>query len=160
MRTARLGSLLGIAIVALFALSPAWAQRGRGKIRHEAPLEQFQDMTPEQRERALADLPLERRKKLQQQLRIYDQLTPAQKNQLNWFRHLPPERQEALRKVYKKFANQPPERQQIMREEMSRLSALPRPERQARLASPEIRSQFSKDEQQILNQMSDALPRE
>jgi hypothetical protein len=117
-------------------------------------------MTPEQRERAMAELPPERRKKLLQQLKIYDQLTAAQKSRLEWFTHLAPDRQEALRKVYKKFVNEPPERQLLIRDEMSRLSALPSPQRQERLASPEVRERFNKSEQQILSQMSDALPRE
>jgi len=158
---------LAMSLAALCLASPALAQRGRAKagrtqesIRHEAPLEVFERMTPEQREKAMASLPPERRKKLQQQLKIYDQLTPAQKNQLDWFNHLPPARQEAFRKVYKKFVNEPPERQQTMREEMSRLSSLPIGERQTRLASPEVRERFNKNEQQILGQMSDALPRD
>jgi hypothetical protein len=160
MQIGRLGSLLGIAVLAAVLTSPAWAQRGRGKIRHDAPLEEFQRMTPEQRERAMASLPPARRKKLQQQLKVYDHLTAAQKNQLDWFNNLPPDRQEAFRKVYKKFLTEPPERQQSMREEMSRLSAMPRRERQTRLASPEIHARFNKNEQQILGQMSEALPRE
>lgn len=163
MRSARLGSLVGITLIAASLADPAWAQRGgRGRGRHEAsaPLEEFQSMSPDEREKAMAGLPPERRKKLQDQLKVYDQLTPAQKSQLNWFRHLSPDRQEAFRKVYKKFIKEPPERQQIMRDEIGRLSALPRQERQERLAGPEVRSRFNKNEQQILGQMSEALPHE
>ncbi len=159
-RSAFFRSLLGIALLAVCLAGPAWAQRGRGRVRHDAPLEEFQRMTPEERERAMANLPPARRKKLQRQLKIYDGLTAAQKSQLDWFNHLSPERQEAFRKVYKKFVNEPPERRQMIRDEMSRLTTLPRQEREARLSSPELRARFSKNEQQILGQMSDALPRE
>ena len=151
----------------VFLASPVWAQRGRGgkgprvqQSEHEAPLEVFERMTPEERERALATLKPERRKQIQQKLKVYDQLTPAQKNQLDWFNHLTPERQEAFRKVYKKFVNEPPERQQTMRDEISRLSAMPRTDREARMSSPDFQSRFSKNEQQILGQMSEALPHE
>lgn len=117
-------------------------------------------MTPEQRENALASLPPERREKLQKQLKVYDQLTPAQRSQLDWFNHLSPDRQEAFRKAYKQFVKEPPERQQTMREEISHLTTMPQAERQARLASPEVRSRFNKNEQHILGQMSEALPQE
>ena len=50
-----------------------------------APLEQFQKMSPSERERELAKLPADRREKLQRQLERYDQLTPSQKEQLDWF---------------------------------------------------------------------------
>lgn len=165
MQTRRLGSLLGIAVAAFSIASPSFAQRGRGKgirvppiSRHEAHLEVFERMSPEQRQQAMASLPPERRKKLQKQLDVYDHLSPAQKGQLDWFNHLPPDRQEAFRKVYKNFLNEPPGRQQILRDEMSRLSSLPKAERKARLSSPEVRSNFNKREQQILEQMSEALP--
>lgn len=168
MRKPALGRLLGFALAGLYLVSPAFAQRGRGRPihtprttrTHEAPLEVFQRMTLQERERAMAALPPERRKKLQKQLDAYDRLTPAQKNQLDWFNHLPPDRQESFRKVYKKFVSEPPERQQLMRDEMSRLNALPQQERKARLASPELRSRFNKNEHQILSQMAEALPPE
>lgn len=166
MRQTRWISLLGVSLAGLLLVNPAWAQRGRGKggrrapTEHEAPLEVFERMTPEQRKRAMANLPPERRKKLQKQLDVYDRLTPAQRNQLDWFNHLPPNRQEAFRKVYKQFVQEPPERQQILRDEMSRLTSMTQAERQARLSTPEVRSRFTKNEQQILDQMSEALPRD
>ncbi len=162
-------SIVGGAVVCLLLSYPALAQKGRpghlaGRAErpaaspHDAALEDFESMPPEQRERELAKLPPDRSAKLRRQLQYYDQLTPAQKQQFNWFNHLPPERQEAFRKAFRKFQAEPAARQQSMREEMGRLRSMSAAERKARLSSPEFQSQFTKNERQILGQMSDALP--
>lgn len=125
---------------------------------HFAPLEQFKNMTPEQRERELEKLPPDRREKLQRQLQTYDNLSPAQREQVDWFTHLPPERQNSVRKAFKSFQNSSPERQQAMREELTRLRAMPEADRNARISSPEFRQQYRNNEQQILAGMAGALP--
>src|ERR1700722_19443369 len=106
MQRRRLGPLLAISLAVVCLSPPVLAQRGRGKggrgaqgSRQEAPLETFERMTPEEREQAMANLPPERRDKLEKQLKAYDRLTPSQKSQLEWFNHLPPARQEAFRKA-------------------------------------------------------------
>lgn len=123
-----------------------------------APLAEFQRMAPRERERQLAALPPDRREKLQRQLQNYDSLSPAQREQLDWFNHLPPERQNSFRKAFKNFQSEAPERQQAMREELARLRVMSDADRTSRLASPEFQKQYKKNEQQILAEMADALP--
>jgi hypothetical protein len=115
-------------------------------------------MKPEERDQELSKLPAERRAKLQKQLEHYDQLTPAQRDQLDRFQHLPPERQNAIRKAFQKFQNQPQDRQQAMRDELSSLRSLSEPERVSRVKSQDFRSRFNKHEQEILSDMAAALP--
>lgn len=125
---------------------------------HSAPLEQFKNMSRQERERQLAQLPADRREKLQRQLQTYDNLGPAQREQVDWFTHLPPERQNSFRKAFKNFQNESPERQQAMREELTRLRSMSETDRSARISSGEFRHQYRKNEQQILAEMADALP--
>lgn len=115
-------------------------------------------MSPEQRQKALGRLPPDKREKVQRQLQRYDQLTPRQREQLEWFNHLPPERQNSFRQAFARFQGQPPERQQLMREELNRLRAMPDEERKARLASPEYRTRYRNNEQEILSELSGVFP--
>lgn len=125
---------------------------------HTAPLEQFQSMSPQQREQELAKLPADRRDKMQRQLQHYDQLTPAQREKLDWFNHLAPDRKDAFRKAFQKFQGQPPERQQAMREELRNLRTMSESERGTRIESPDFRGKFNENEKHILSEMAGTLP--
>ncbi|MGI8741481.1 MAG: DUF3106 domain-containing protein [Bryobacteraceae bacterium] len=126
------------------------------------PIDQFERMSPEERQKALAKLPPERAEKLQKQLKEYSQLTPEQqaaaREQLEMFRHLPPERQEALRKAFNKFSHAPADRQQSMRQELNQLRAMSPPDRRERMNAPEFKSRFNRNEQKMLSEMSNLLP--
>jgi hypothetical protein len=126
------------------------------------PLDEFQRMSPEERQKALAKLPPDRAEKLRKQLKEYSQLTPEQqalaKEQLETFRHLPPDRQAAMRKAFNQFSQQPPDRQQAIRQELNQLRGMTEADRQARLASPELKSRFNKNERQMIGEMSGLLP--
>jgi hypothetical protein len=128
----------------------------------KTPLDEFQRMSPEERQKALDKLPPDRAEKLRKQLKEYSQLTPEQqaiaKEQLEMFRNLPPERQDAVRRVFNRFSQQPADHQQAMRQELNQLHGMPEADRQARLASPETKSRFSKDEHKMLQEMSGLLP--
>jgi Protein of unknown function (DUF3106) len=128
----------------------------------KTPLDEFQRMSPEERQKALSKLPPDRAEKLRKQLQEYNQLTPEQqavaKEQLDTFRHLPPERQQALRKTFNKFSQQPPDRQAAIRQELNQLRGMSETDRQARLASPELKSRFNKNERQMIEEMSGLLP--
>jgi uncharacterized protein DUF3106 len=128
----------------------------------KTPIDEFETMPPAEREKALNRLPAAQRQKVQEQLQRFNQL-PAQqqqalKNLYNRLHQLPPQRQEAVRKAINKLSEQPAERQQVLREGLRNLAALPQQERQARMASPDFRSTFSKKEQDILRDMSPLLP--
>ncbi len=138
---------------------PEKAQRApKPPTQHTAPLEQFQRMSPQEREQELAKLPADRREKMQRQLEHYDQLTPAQREKLDWFNHLAPDRKDAFRKAFQKFQAQPPERQQALREELRNLRSMSESERNARIESPDFRGRFNENEQHILSEMAVTLP--
>lgn len=126
------------------------------------PLDEFQRMSPQERQKALDKLPADRAEKLRKQLQEYSKLTPEQqavaKEQLQMFHNLPPERQQAMRKVFNQFLRQPSDRQQAMRQELNQLRDMPEADRQARLASPDLKSRFSKNEHKMLEEMSGLLP--
>ena len=172
----RLGAIFGIAVLglALIATPPATAQGRRAGGAHrpparseepkpeETPIDEFQKMSPEQREKSLAKLPPDRAAKIRKQLDVLDKMTPEQRaavrEQLALFRQLPPEKQQALRKAFDTFSKEPADRQQAMRAELNQLRAMPQGDRQARIASPEVKSRFNKREQKILAEMSSLLP--
>jgi len=161
--------LLGLAIA---PPAPAQARRG-GAARFPArtqkpakqsktPIDEFQNMSPEERQKQLESLPPEQRKKLEERLRKFDQLPPAQqqtlKNMYTRLNQLPPERQTAVRKALNKFSEEPPDRQQAMRDELKGMASLPEQDRQARMSSPDFRSRFNGKEQGIVRDMSALLP--
>jgi hypothetical protein len=65
-----------------------------------------------------------------------------------------------VRNAWQELGRQSPKRKQALRDELRSLSDLPAGERQTRLTSPEFRDKYSPKEQQILKDMSDALPPE
>ena len=100
-------------------------------------LDQFQKMTPDQREKALAKLPPERRARMEKQLSRYENLTPAQKAQVQ-------RRLEMLQAL-------PPGRQKAVRQELQQLRAMPPAERRQRLNSEEESQHFSPEEMELLH---------
>lgn len=126
------------------------------------PIDEFQKMPPQERQKALDRLPPRQRQQVEERLKNFNQLPPAQqqtlKNMYNRLNQLPPARQEVVRGAMNKFFQEPTDRQQAMREELRGMAALPDQERQARLASSEFQSKFSGKEREIVREMSDLLP--
>ena len=166
--------VLAVSAITIWPLPEARAQSRRGMsmgrkppVRPEkaartkqTPIERFQKMPPVERQQELAKLPADRRDKLERQLQHYDQLTPVQKERLDWFNQLPPERQTQFRKAFQKFQAEPQDRRQAMRKELQKLKNLPEDERKARLASPDFQTRYSKNEQGLLADMAGPLPPE
>lgn len=111
----------------------------QAKQKGPVPAEQLQrllDMTPEEREKALADLPPARRRVIENRLNRLDDLTPQQRERrLNLARRL-----ESL----------PRERQAAVRQELQALRAMTFAERRARLHSSEFDQTYSPAEQQLI----------
>ena len=128
------------------------------------PLEEFERMSPEEQEKALAKLPPERRQRMEERLRNLRSLSPEQRSNLmlqyGRFNELPPARQEAVRNAWKQFGAQPPKQQQAIRKELRRLAGMSPDKRQTRLDSPAFRRKYPSDEQQIIRDMADVLPPE
>jgi hypothetical protein len=132
---------------------------GRGS---QTPIDEFETMSPEQRQKALNRLPPAQRDKLQKRLQKFNALPAEQqqslKNLYNRLHQLPPERQEAVRNAVSRFSEQSPQRQQAMREELQNMSNLSEQERQERLASSDFRKKFNHKEQGIVRDMGPLLP--
>jgi hypothetical protein len=97
-------------------------------------VERFLHMSPEEQERALSQLPPERRQQVE--------------TQLNRLQQLPPDQRQRLQDLYPAFVNLRPARRQAVREEIQQLRLLKPAERKDRLNSDA--RDFSPDEMDIL----------
>ena len=158
--------------VALLLLAPyLYGQRVRGGFgsREEGPrahahrnaLDRWNQMTPEQRQRALAKLPPERRKRIQNRIEEFNRLPKEQQQQLreryHQFLQLPPEKQDLVRKEIRQFNQLPDERRQTLTKEFEQLRGMPDAERKSRLDSEDYKNKFSPEERQILQDLSGSL---
>jgi hypothetical protein len=132
-----------------------------GPPRQAAVIERWAQMSPEQRNKALAKLPPERRQRIEQLLNQYQNLSPEERQQLRFrsemFNQLPPEKQDIARRMFRQFNLLPPERQALVREEFQSLHAMSEPDRRARVQSDDFRGKFDPREQQFLRQFSRLL---
>ena len=135
--------------------------RGRG-MRGVERLEELNKMSPEDREKALANLSPERRKRIEARLERLQSLSPQQRQRLlqrlETFRQLPPERQESARRLFREFRDLSGERRRLVRLEMQSVRRLSEVERSSRMTSSEFRSRFSPAEQQMIRELSPLIP--
>ena len=136
------------------------AGRGGPQVRGPRPVEEFIKLSPEEREKELQKLPPERQEKLRQQLQRYDQMPPAQKERLQRLWALPPERQQQVRQSIRDFSQQPLERRQAMRRQLNQMQSMTPEERSAYFNSPEFKSRFSPEEQEMMKNLREILPPE
>ena len=101
-------------------------------------LQRLANMTPEQREKALARLPPERRAYVEEQLNRLGQLSPEQRAR--------------LLQRYDEFQGLPRDRQAAVRSELQALRKLPTPQLRERLNSPDFQQNFSPEEQRLLRE--------
>jgi hypothetical protein len=129
---------------------------------HKTPIDEFERMSPEERQKALDRLPPPQRQKLQDRLQQFGQLPADQQRTLKGMysrlNELPANRQEVVRQSMNKFLQEKPDRQQAMRDELKGLGGLSVQDRQARVESPDFRGKFNKKEQEIVRDMSELLP--
>jgi hypothetical protein len=145
-----------------FARRPPGARSSGKAPPAQTPIDDFERMSPEQQQRALNRLPPGQRQKLQQRLQRFNQLPAEQqrtlRNLYNRLHQLPANQQESVRKAINRFSEQAPDRQRAMRDELRSLAASPQPDREARMASREFRTSFSRREQAIMRDMLPVLP--
>ncbi len=126
-------------------------------------MEALERMTPEQQERFLNSLPPARRAEAQRQLGKWKELSPEDRRRaigsLQEFRELPPERQRRIRVLFAQFNRAPEERRPLMRGELQQLRQMNADDSRARINSDEFRNKFTPAEQQLLSDLSAALPR-
>lgn len=125
-------------------------------------IERLSKMTPQEREQALAKLPPERRQDARRRLEAFQRLSPEERERLGRglerFRDLPPEQQARVRRLFRQFNEVPAERRPALRRELNRLRQMDEEERRAHLNSDEFRGKHSVAEQQLLSELSEALP--
>jgi hypothetical protein len=131
-----------VALAVCGAVVPAWGQAKALPRRPPAlpgpALQRLSQMTPEQRQKALARLPPERRARIEEQLNKLEQL--------------PPDQRARLVERYEVFQGLPRDRQAAVRSELQALRRLPTPQLRERLNSPEFQQNFSPEEQRLLRE--------
>jgi Protein of unknown function (DUF3106) len=115
-------------------------------------------MSPNQRERALRNLPPERQDKIRQQLNRYDQAPPEQKARLERLWSLPPARQQEIRESMRELRDMPLERRRPINQQIRRLQTMTPAEREGYFNSSEFRNRFTPHEQDVMRDLSDILP--
>ena len=119
-------------------------------------------MTPEQRQKALANLPPAQRENILRRLQNFQTIPPATRERLltraERLNSLPPQRQNQVRRSMRQFETLPDDRKTLVGQEMDRLSAMPEEERRARMNSEEFRNRYSPAEQQMMGNISKSFP--
>jgi len=145
---------LGLAAMGLWAQPPAQQARALEKLRR---------MAPEERERALQDMPPARRRMMEQRLDRWNRMAPARKQRLQGsfenFRQMKPEQQENLRNLARKFnETMPAEKRMDGRRALSQLRRLDPEDRKKFLESPRMKDRFSDSERELLAEMAQSMP--
>jgi hypothetical protein len=99
-------------------------------------LDRFSKMSPQDREKALAKLPPQRRAVFEQRLARYEQMTPEQR--------------EKVRQRVEEMESLPKDRQNAVKQEIQRLQALPFAQRKKAVESEAFKQRFSPDEQRLV----------
>jgi hypothetical protein len=135
--------------------NPAQAP-GIGNVRRLA------EMTPQERQKALAALPADRREAVMKRLQAFQQMTPAERQraefELGRLQKLPQQKQNQVRRSIRQFTDLPEDRRAAIGPELDRLSAMPDEERRARMNSEEFRNRYSPAEQQMMSNIAEVLP--
>lgn len=122
------------------------------------PIEKLRAMSPADRQKALKNMPADRREKFEQRLAQYDSMSAGQRKSVERFQKLPPTQQAEVRKVYKRFNQIPAERQQTLRKEMRHIAPMNVDERKKYFESDQFRGKYNDDEQRMLHQLADSFP--
>lgn len=116
------------------------ATAGKTDSKSQDELSRFQQLTPEQQQQQLQNLPPERRKQIQDRLDRLNKLTPKQRDE--------------LQKRYEAFQNLPDDRQEAVRDELNQLRGMSESDRRIRLKSSAFKKEFNKTERKILQEVS------
>src|SRR5215471_2094492 len=116
-------------------------------------------MTPEERQRALANLPPGQRNRISSQLDRFLALSPQDqarlRNQALVLSRMPPARQEEIRTSLRAFNQMGVERKRIVSREMRALALLPTSERRVVMSSDAFINRFSVSERKIMADLAE-----
>lgn len=118
-------------------------------------------MSPEDREKAISQLPNEnRRQELRRQLEWFDALPKeaqeAQLRRLDRFAQLPPEKKAEVQGMVVELNHLPPPRANQVRQALYRLQTMNDQQRENLLQNPNFQARFSPQELRIINGLADA----
>lgn len=146
-----------LSILLLLTATLASAQGPAGRL-----LERLNNMTPEQRRRALERMPADRRQMLENRISNLNKVTPEARERLrkdfDHFQQLPPEKQEEARKVLRQIADLPEDRRRQVRGAVNHLRQQGSDVQQERVSSKAFAKRFTTDELRLIRSALSLLP--
>ncbi len=126
-------------------------------------LDKMRQMTPEEREQVLKNMPPARRQMFERRLEQWNRLEAEQKQRLQGsletFRSLTAEQQQTVRGLYRKFSETMPEEKRGDGKRMLvRLRNLDPAEQKTLLNAPRVKARFTDAERELLAEMAEKLP--
>ncbi|MCC7496568.1 MAG: DUF3106 domain-containing protein [Bryobacterales bacterium] len=135
---------------------------GMGMRQNRPPFGRWRRLSREQWRKALAQLPPERQRILQERFDRLDRMPEPQRSCLEQrferFRSLPSDQQQKIREAYRRMRELPPGERRMVHREYRYLAALPANERQARIESEEFRNRYTSEERSLLADLITAMP--
>lgn len=123
-------------------------------------LRKYKDVPPQQQQKALNSdpqfrrLPPERQDRLRDRLQRFSTLPPQQQtrilHRMETWEHLTPDQKQEARGLFREMRSLPPDRRQRVESAIRELRGMPPAQRQQMLESPQFRTRFSPEEQQVL----------
>ena len=123
------------------------------------------NLTPQQqREKLQSDpgfqkLPAEQQRRLTEQLDRFNSMNANQKqrwlDRMEWMEHLPEQQHQQVQQMQRQMQQLDPSRRQAIRRALVRMRDLSPEERHEMIDSPQIRSNFSEQERQIMHGVAD-----
>jgi Protein of unknown function (DUF3106) len=160
-------ALLTCGVVLLAGSSLAPGQRAGGHARPGpgrggvTPLDHWNHMSAEERERRLSKLPPERQQAIRERLERFNKLPREEQDRLRLryerFSSLTPAQQQTVRRQIRSFNGLPAERRSEVGRELQGLRTMTPEDREARVKSDDFVNRYNANERQILNDLSTYL---
>ncbi len=119
-------------------------------------------LSPEERQKALAQLPPQRRQSIEKRLQDFDKMSPAQqarvRERLDKLNALTPERRAEVRRSVQTVAALPQERKQQLNREVRKLAAMEPAARERYTASQGFRDKYSESDRHVLADLVEVAP--
>jgi hypothetical protein len=125
-------------------------------------LDKLSRLSPEERQRALAQLPPQRRQNIEKRLQDFDKMPPAQQDRvrerLEKLNALTPSRRAEVRKSMQDFAALPQPRKAELNREARRIASMEPEARERYLASPGFKERFADSDRRIVTDLAEVIP--
>jgi hypothetical protein len=122
----------------------------------------LEQMSPEERDAALAKLPPEQRARIEQRLETFSKRPAAQQeriiDQQKRLMALPPEKRQEARQALSDLVNTQPPRRGVIAAQLRKLSTMSDEDRAQYMNSARFRAQFSEQEIQLMNNLRGIVP--